>query len=106
VVESPAVAQPEPSFRAGCGGLRAAAETLPVAGEELITIEVVGPLTDVQFDGTLAYFTMCAAPDPQVLCVTYSPAGWEAGDVAALAGAYSRVGPDHILLDPCLPSPR
>jgi hypothetical protein len=33
--------------------------------EELITIEVVGPLTGVEFDGTLAYLTMCAPPDPR-----------------------------------------
>jgi hypothetical protein len=98
-------AQPEPSFRSTCADLRSAIGELGRTDEELITIEVVGPLTGVEFDGTLAYLTMCAPPDPAVLCVTYGTGGLDVGDVTALSGSFSQRGPDHVLLDPCLSSP-
>ena len=65
-------------------------------------MQVVGALTDVQSDGALAYMQMCSAPEPRVLCVTYSTNGRKAGDTVVLSGTYSQRGPDHILLDPCL----
>jgi hypothetical protein len=49
-----ASAQPEPSFRSTCRDLRKSAEKLDFNGERLIVIQVVGPLTNVQFDGALA----------------------------------------------------
>jgi hypothetical protein len=48
---------------------------------------------------------MCEPPDPQVLCVTYETGGRKRGDRVVLTGSYSRRGPDHILLDPCLHGP-
>ena len=100
-----ALAQPAPSFRASCGELRAAITTLDRDDEALVTIEVEGALRQVHFDGVLAYLVMCAAPDPQVLCVTYATGGRKVGDRAAVTGAFTQRGPDHVLLDPCLPSP-
>jgi hypothetical protein len=98
-------AQPEPSFRSTCRDLRASVRQLDSADDALVTIQVVGPLTAVHFDGAVAYMGMCSPPDPQVLCVTYSTDGWKKGDVVVLSGTYSQRGPDHILLDPCLHSP-
>ena len=98
----PARAQPDPSFRVTCSDLRASVRTLGEDEEKLVAIQVVGPLTRVHSDGTLAYLFMCTPPDPQVLCVTYATNGRVAGDVVVLSGAYSARGPDHILLDPCL----
>jgi hypothetical protein len=100
----PALAQPEPSFRVACSELRDAAQALEGREEELVTIQVVGPLREVRSDGALAYMLMCERPDPQVLCVTYETGGRKAGERAVLTGAYGRRGPDHILLDPCLHS--
>jgi hypothetical protein len=101
----PALPQPEPSFRATCGELRAASRALEGREEELVTIQVVGPLREVRSDGALAYMLMCEPPDPQVLCVTYETGGRKRGDRVVLTGSYSRRGPDHILLDPCLHGP-
>ena len=98
-------AQPEPSFRAACGGLRAAIARLDTSGEGLITIEVEGVLRDARSDGALAYLLMCAPPDPLVLCVTYSTGGRKAGDRTLLTGNFTQRDPDHVLLDPCLPAP-
>ena len=98
-------AQPEPSFRSDCRDLRTAIESLEPTDDELLVIQVVGEVTAVQFDGALAYMTMCSSPDPQVLCITYSTGGREIGDTVEFSGTYSRPGPDHVLLDPCLHSP-
>ena len=95
-------AQPEPSFRAACADLRAAVRELNPGDDSFVTIQVVGALTSVQFDGALAYLTLCSPPDPQVLCVTYSTNERVAGETVVLSGTYSGRGPDHILLDPCL----
>ena len=101
----PASAQPEPTFRATYAELRAATRTLEGRDEELITIQVVGPLREVMSDGALAYMLMCEPPDPQVLCVTYATGGRNRGEIVMFSGTYSRAGPDHVLLDPCLHSP-
>lgn len=104
LVAAPNVArsQPEPSFQAGCGELRRALASLDPAGEEQITIQVVGTLTMVESDGALVYLALCAPPDPQVLCITYSTGGREIGDAVVVTGNYNQPGPDHVLLDPCL----
>ena len=47
---------------------------------------------------------MCAPPGVQVMCVTYSTNGLEAGDVVLFGGGYRRVGERQIMLDPCLAS--
>ncbi|MCB5177037.1 hypothetical protein [Microvirga lenta] len=74
-------------------------------GAKRVDLSVVGRLTLVHFDGTLAYLGLCAAPNPQVLCVTYATNGLKVGDVVAVAGGYGRPDADHIVLDPCLASP-
>lgn len=99
------LSQPAPSFRASCGELRAAIATLDRGDDALITIEVEGALRQVHFDGVLAYLVVCAVPDPQVLCVTYSTGDRKVGDRATITGAFTQRGPEHVLLDPCLPSP-
>lgn len=99
-VAGPAAAQPEPSFRAGCGELRAALARLPSTKD--ITIQVIGRLTGARFDGAVAYLTLCGAPDPLVLCVSYSTNDRKVGDEVVLSGAYEDRGPDRVLLDPCL----
>ena len=99
-----ALAQPEPSFRTSCAGLRGAIEKLNRSGEGLITIQVEGALRNV-FDGALAYLLLCTPPDPQVLCITYSTGGRKTGDKVVLTGNFSQRGADHVLLDSCLPSP-
>jgi hypothetical protein len=100
-----ALAQPEPSFRAGCGELRAAIARLDRSSDGLITIEVEGVLRDARSGGALAYLLMCAPPDPLVLCITYSTGGRKAGDHAVITGNFTQRDPDHVLLDPCLPAP-
>jgi hypothetical protein len=97
-----AEAQPAPSFRASCDTLRASIRELAPKPDDYFTIEVVGTLAEVQSDGVLVYMLMCAPPDPQVLCVTYSTNDRKKGDRAILAGTYSERGPDHVMLDPCL----
>jgi hypothetical protein len=54
VAPHPAVSQPAPSFQSSCEDLRKSMATLDRKGDPLITIDVVGPLTDVKFDGVLA----------------------------------------------------
>ena len=98
-------AQPAPSLRAACADLRAGVQSLDLDPEKLVTIQVVGTLTAVQTDGALAYLAMCAPPEPQVLCLTYTAGERRIGDRVVLSGAVTRPGPNHILLDPCLHSP-
>jgi hypothetical protein len=97
-----AEAQPEPSFRSTCGGLRAALNTLDMRGDPLVTIQVEGRLTHVQADEALVYLVLCSPPDPQVLCVTYRTNGRKAGDSVVVVGSYTPRGPNHVQLDPCL----
>jgi hypothetical protein len=104
-IRTTAEAQPRPSFRAACQDLRASIRKLAPKPDDYLTIDVVGTLRDVQSDGALVYMLMCAPPDPQVLCVTYSTSGRKKGDKVVLAGTYSQRGPDHLMLDPCLHHP-
>lgn len=97
-----AEAQPAPSLRATCGELRAGVGALNLDPEALVVIQVVGTLTAVQTDSALTYMAMCAPPDPQVLCVTYTPGERKIGDQVVLSGTVTQPGPNHILLDPCL----
>jgi hypothetical protein len=101
----PAAPQPAPSFQSSCEDLRKSMATLDRRGDPLITIDVVGPLTDVKFDGVLAYLSMCKAPHPRVVCVTYSTGGRRPGDKVILTGAIHPRGEDLIVLDPCLHYP-
>ena len=98
----PALAQPEPSFRATCAELRTAIRRLDLIRDPLVTIQVVGPVRMVHSDGVLAYIAVCAPPDPEVLCVTYDTNGRKPGDAVVVSGAYGERGPNHIQLDPCL----
>lgn len=99
---APASAQPAPSFRVSCSGLRSAVLKLAPKDDELVTIQVEGRLTAVHSDGALVYLLLCAAPDPQVMCVTYAENGRKVGDSVVVSGSYGRVGPNHVKLDPCL----
>jgi hypothetical protein len=68
-----AAAQLAPTFQARCDELRAAMAGLNGREEdELITIEVVGPLAFVRAAGGIVYLGLCGPPDPRVLCVTKS----------------------------------
>jgi hypothetical protein len=95
-------AQPEPSFRASCGELRAALKSLAGREGELVTIQVEGALTMVKAGAGLTYLGLCRAPDPQVLCVTYDDNGRKAGERVVVSGSWEQFGPDHVKLDPCL----
>lgn len=100
-----AIAQPPPSFSAPCATLRSAIAKLDRTREGLITIQVEGVARRVHFDGALAYFLLCAPPDPQVLCITYGTGGRKAGDKVTVTGTFTQRDPDFVLLDPCLPNP-
>lgn len=69
-----------------------------------ITLSIVGELSAVEFDGTLAYLVMCREPGIQVLCVTYSTNGMQPGDIVLFGGGYKRLGAKQVMLDPCLAS--
>ncbi len=100
---SPAAhAQPAASFLATCAELRSKAATLDLTGDPLITIEVEGRIVEIEETGALVYVTVCAKPEPKVVCATYSRDGRKVGDVVVLAGAYYRRGADLVILDPCL----
>ncbi|MCC5778544.1 hypothetical protein H7H48_05735 [Nitratireductor sp. B36] len=100
-----ALAQPEPSFEATCAQLRDKLSTLDASNEEWITIDVVGELRAVEHDGTLGYMLTCAAPDPEVVCVTYEVNDYRAGDRVVLSGTLNQIDADHVSLDPCLHYP-
>lgn len=87
-----------------CERLRAESEPLPDVPDQYSVVEVTGMVAAVDSDDALSYLVLCAPPQPQVLCVTYSTNGLQVGDVAVVRGGYSRRSPDHVLLDPCLGS--
>lgn len=70
-----------------------------------VSFAIVGTLTAVEWDGTLAYLVMCEESQVQVLCVTYSRDGRSVGETVLFAGGYSRAGERRIMLDPCLAGP-
>jgi hypothetical protein len=96
-------AQPAPTFQARCGELRAAMAGLNGREEEeLVAIEVVGPLAFVRDAGGIVYLGLCGPPDPRVLCVTYETNGRKVGDRVVVTGSILPRGPDFVQLDPCL----
>jgi hypothetical protein len=102
-----AQAESEPDFaaQASCADLRRATQGVNAESETRLQLSVVGRLTLVEFDGTVAYLAVCEAPDPKVLCIAYGTNGFQVGDSVVLSGGvggYRRVDADHILLDPCL----
>ena len=90
-----------PGMQARCDEIRRLTQEVPI-GAERMDFSAVGTLTLVHSDGTLVYLGLCTEPDPKVLCVTYSTNGMKVGDVAIVTGGYRRLGPDFIVLDPCL----
>lgn len=104
----PRQSESDPEIFSSCGDLRRATADLNAEDEKRLELSVTGPLTMVEFDGALAYLAVCAAPNPQVLCIAYGSNGLKVGDSVVLSGGlggYARPDADHILLDPCLPSP-
>jgi hypothetical protein len=89
--------------QARCEELRKATRAVE-AGPTRVDLSVVGTLTFVHHDGTLAYLGLCSPPDVRVLCITYQTNGLKIGDVVMVAGGYGRPDADHIVLDPCLAS--
>ncbi len=87
--------------QARCEQLREATREVET-GAKRVDLSVVGALTFVHHDGTLAYLGLCGPPDIRVLCVTYQTNGLKVGDVVMVAGGYGRPDADHIVLDPCL----
>jgi hypothetical protein len=96
--------QPAKSWT-GCGEVRAMSAALP-ATEARVDLSVTGKLTSIRTDGVLWYLTLCSSPDIRILCVAYNDNGMKPGDTVFVKGGYSRVDPDHVLLDPCLASVR
>jgi len=86
---------------ATCGEVRAMAAGLPDTDMRM-DLSIVGVLALVRTDGALWYFGMCAPPDVRVLCVAYQENGMKVGDKVYMKGGFRRLGPDHIVLDPCL----
>lgn len=95
-------AQPEPSFRTGCEGLRDSLARLAAKPGEYFTIQLVDTLRYVGSDQALAYLGLCEPPAPRVLCVTYSRDDWKVGDRVMVSGAFSEDRPGYVKLDPCL----
>lgn len=94
--------QPAKSW-AGCGEVRAMSAAL-LATETRIDLSVTGKLTSIRTDGVLWYLTLCSSPDVRILCVAYNDNGMRPGDKVFAKGGYTRVDPDHVMLDPCLAS--
>ena len=67
-----------------------------------IDLAVRGRLIAVETDGALWYLIMCAAPDVQVMRITYQDNGMKPGDIVYFGGGYIRLNDDQIQLDPCL----
>jgi hypothetical protein len=88
-----------PKRVAQCHEVRPMSENLPDPGFR-IDLSAAGNLTLVRTDGALWYLVICQ--DVRIMCVTYEQNGMKVGDVVRMQGAYQRVDPNHILLDPCL----
>jgi hypothetical protein len=99
-----ALAQPDASFRASCGEVRAKLQKLRPEADSYFAIQVVGEVKYVGSDAALAYLGLCGPPDPRILCVTYTTGDWKMGDTVMVTGIFSEDRPDYIKLDPCLHS--
>jgi hypothetical protein len=97
-----------PKLVLSCGDLRRSLDAMSDVDQSKIELSVSGALSMVEFDGALAYLGTCEPPAPRVLCIAYGTNGLDIGDVVVLSGGlggYSRPDTNHILLNPCLPSP-
>ena len=74
-----APAQPDASFRATCGEIRAKLAQLRPDKDAYFTIQVVGEVKYVGADAALAYIGLCEPPAPRVLCATYATGDWKIG---------------------------
>jgi len=92
-----------PDLTANCETIGDWSKKAP-SGDMRIDLAIKGPLSQVSFDGALAYLVMCKSPDVTVTCVTYSTNGMAAGDVVRFGGGFAFFGRDRIMLDPCLAS--
>jgi hypothetical protein len=89
---------PAKSF-AQCDQVRPMSENLRDPGFR-IDLSATGKLTLVKTDGALWYLVICS--DVRIMCVTYQSNDMKVGDVVKMQGAYQRLDPNHVLLDPCL----
>jgi hypothetical protein len=92
----------EPSDKpASCDTIGHWADRAPTT-DARISLRIKGKLTKVTKTDVVTYLDMCDAKIMQVTCVTYDPEGMRSGDRVGFAGGYARVGPKHIVMDPCL----
>lgn len=106
--EATAGGESNPKLFLSCGDLRQSLDGMSASDQTELELSVAGNLTMVEFDGTLAYLGICEPPAPRVLCIAYGTNGLDLGDEIVLSGGlggYSRPDANHILLNPCLPSP-
>jgi hypothetical protein len=94
-----------PDLVATCEDIRSWAGKAPKT-DARISLAIKGELSRVQGGDALVYLTMCAEPNPKVICVTYRSNGMSAGDVVTFAGGYRQLDGERIVLDPCLASRR
>jgi hypothetical protein len=94
-----------PDLTATCEDMRNWASKAPKT-DVRISLAIKGELSRVHADDALVYLTMCAEPNPKVMCVTYRRNGMSAGDVVTFAGGYRQLDAERIVLDPCLASRR
>ncbi|MER0236609.1 hypothetical protein [Fulvimarina sp. MAC8] len=66
------------------------------------SMTITGALASSQWDGALAYLSMCDPAGPRVICVTYQPHEVDPQVSVLLAGGYQRIDEKTVLLDPCL----
>ena len=100
-----AYAQPAPSVYTTCETLVEDLKDFHPAEGDLVVIEVTGRLEVAEVGDGLAYMGVCGTDAPKVMCVTYKLNGFEVGDQVTVTGAYRRLDPGFIVLDPCLNSP-
>jgi hypothetical protein len=94
-----------PDLVATCEDIRNWASKAPKT-EMRISLAIRGELSRVHADSALVYLTMCADPNPKIMCVTYSRNGMSTGDVVTFAGGFRQADSERIILDPCLASRR
>jgi hypothetical protein len=103
---------PNSPFRSGegyadtpatCENLAYWADRAPI-NDARVSMVVKGKLSEVHWDGVIAYLEMCDPKSLRVVCVTYATNGMRAGDIVSFAGGYVSANEKWVKLDPCLAS--